>query len=302
MMYKLLLISLFTLLMLIPDSISAQRKWVKKEIAIQLYSVRDEIGSFVTRKYDKDYIPTLEKLAKMGYTAVEAACYVGDGKFYGRTPEKFKKDVESVGLKTLSSHCAKPLQTQELETGNFTESLKWWKECVAAHKTAGMAYIVTPTIGKPTTVKDLKTYCDYLNAVGKMCKESGLKYGYHNHSHEFLKVEGQVKMMDFLLENTNPEYVFFEMDVYWVVLAKESPVAYFKKYPGRFKLLHIKDQREIGQSGMVGFDAIFRNAETAGVEYPIVELEEATNNVDEGVKISIDYLLDAPFVKASYKR
>lgn len=287
--------------LIVPTIVHAQ-KAKKKKIAVQLYSLRDEIGSFVTRNYNHDYMPVFRKLAKMGYTGIEAACYVGDGKFYGRSPETFRLDVKHAGLQVLSSHCAKPLKKNELESGDFSESMMWWKDCIKAHKAVGVSYIVTPTIGKPATIKELQTYCNYLNAIGELCRENGIKYGYHNHSHEFQLVEGKEKMMDYLLQHTNPNYVFFEMDVYWVVLAKESPVAYFKKYPGRFKLLHIKDYREIGQSGMVGFDAIFRNAQTAGLEYPIVELEQASKSMEEGLKISIDYLIHAPFVKATYQR
>ena len=68
-----------------------------------------------------------------------------------------------------------------------------------------------------------------------------------------------------MIENTDPG-MLYEMDVYWATYGHAAPVDYFKKYPGRFKLLHIKDLREIGQSGMVGFDAIFNNADTAGVD------------------------------------
>ena len=86
-------------------------------------------------------------------------------------------------------------------------------------------------------------------------------------------------------------------------MGKSSPVAYFKKYPGRFKLLHIKDQKEIGQSGMVGFDAIFKHAEVAGVEHIIVEAEayECADMMD-GVQMCADYLLNADFVKADYTK
>lgn len=282
-----------------PNPISAQ-KTKKKDIAVQLYSVKDRIGSFVKSDYDKDYTSTFNELVQMGYTAVEATGY-GDGKFYNRTPEDFKKDVEAAGLRLLSSHCAKLLKKEELASGDFSVSLKWWDECIAAHKAAGILYIVTPWIGKPKTAKELEIYTNYLNEIGKKCKANGIKYGYHNHSHEFSKIEGKM-MMDYLIENTDPEHVFFEMDVYWVVMSKNSPVDYFNKYPGRFSLLHIRDHREIGQSGMVGFDAILRNAERAGVKHIIVELEQVTNTMEEALKISVDYLLDAPFVKASYSK
>ena len=241
-------------------------------------------------------------LAKMGYTAVETANY-GDGKLYGMAPEDFKACVEKAGLKALSTHTTRGLSKEELQAGAANgENMKWWDECIAAHKAAGMEYVVTPSQPTPETIKDLQTWCNYHNAIGKKCAEAGLKYGYHNHSHEFKKVEDQV-MLDYMLENTDPQYVFFEMDVYWTVMGKASPVAYFKKYPGRFKLLHIKDHKEIGQSGMVGFDAIFNNAEIAGVEHIIVEAE-AYESADmmEGVAKCADYLLKADFVKASYTK
>ena len=259
-----------------------------------MYSVRDLIGK-------QDFNELLKKLAKMGYTSVEAANY-NDGKFYGLTPEAFKQAVEAAGMKVLSSHCSKGLSNEELASGDFSESLKWWDKCIADHKAAGMKYIVTPHLGVPKTVKDLKTYCDYYNAIGKKCQESGILYGYHNHAHEFQKVENKVVMYDYMLENTNPDYVFFQMDVYWVVRGQNSPVDYFNKYPGRFKMFHLKDHREIGQSGMVGFDAIFRNAATAGVQDLVAEIEGYSCPVEESVKISADYLLEAPFIKSSYHK
>ena len=284
---------LLAILMVIPGMAQAQEKGIeKKEIAIQLYSVRDLI------KGTEGYANILKEIAQMGYTGVEAAGY-GDGKFYGKSPKEFRKDVEALGMEVLSSHCGKGLTDDELASGNFTESLKWWDQCIADHKAAGMTYIVTPWL-EVKTEKDLKTYCDYYNEIGKRCLQNGLQYGYHNHAHEFRKVENNVVMLDYMLENTNPEYVFFEMDVYWTVMGQSSPVDYFNKYPGRFKVLHIKDHRELGQSGMVGFDAIFNNAKTAGVKHLVVEQEQYTTTVEEGIKQSLEYLLEAPFVKTSY--
>lgn len=291
MKFRYLLI-LFAFLIALPQAVDAKKK---KDVTIQLYSVRDLI------KEGSDFNALLKKLAQMGYSSVEAANY-NDGKFYGLTPENFKKTVEDAGMTVLSSHCSRGLSDQELASGDFSESLKWWDQCIAAHKAAGMKYIVTPWLGVPKTVKDLQTYCNYFNEIGKRCKENGMLYGYHNHAHEFEKVEGKEVMYNYMIENTNPDYVFFQMDVYWVVRGQNSPVDYFKKYPGRFKILHIKDDRELGQSGMVGFDAIFKNAATAGVQNIVAEIERYSCPVEESVKESIDYLLDAPFVKASYRK
>lgn len=272
----------------------------QKDMSIQLYSARDLIGN--AEKYAASHEEVLKALAEMGYTSVEAANYK-NGLFYGVTPEEFKADVEAAGMKVLSSHTNKKLSEQELQSGDFSESLAWWDEAIKAHQAAGMEYIVIPSIGFQKTVKDLQTYCEYFNALGRKCKEAGISFGYHNHAYEFGKVEDSVVMYDYMLENTDPEFVFFQMDVYWVVMGKASPVDYFNKYPGRFKILHIKDRKEIGQSGMVGFDAIFNNSEIGGVEGYVVEVEGCRNEAAlDGIRTSAEYLLSAPFVKKSYSK
>ena len=289
-------------LLMIPVAVTAQTKKTKKEQAKQLYSVREKLNSVHNKdgKSDPAYTAILAKMAKMRYTGQEAANY-NNGKFYDRTPRQFKKDVESAGMKVLSSHCTRGLSKEELASGDYSKSLEWWNQCIADHKAAGMKYIVAPWMDVPKTLKDLETYCAYYNEIGKRCNQQGLRFGYHNHAHEFQKVEGQV-MYDYMLEHTNPEYVFFQMDVYWVVRGQNSPVDYFNKYPGRFKIFHIKDHREIGQSGMVGFDAIFKNAKTAGVQYLVAEIEKYSMPVEESVEVSLDYLLNAPFVEKSYTK
>ena len=228
-------------------AIQAQKP-AKKDIFLQLYSVRDDIKS--------DFNSTLTKVAAMGYTGIEAANY-DNGKFYGLTPAAFKNEIEKRGMKVLSSHTGKALNDNISET-NWTETWAWWDTAIAAHKAAGMKYIVTPWMPTVKTLADLKAYCDYYNNIGEKCNAAGLRFGYHNHNFEFSKIEGET-MYDFMLKNTDPAKVFFQMDVYWVVRGGQSPVDYFNKYPGRFELLHIKDNKELGQSGMVGFDAIFQN-------------------------------------------
>lgn len=279
----------------------AQKKVEKKEIGLQLYSVRSLLGSYVDSKagYASDFGPVLKNLANMGYTTVEAAGY-NDGKFYNLSPEEFKKIVEKSGLKLISSHTGNSLSKEAIRNRDFTEGLAWWDKAIAAHKAAGITYIVTPWLGFPESLEELKVQCDYLNEIGKKCLENGIQYGYHNHSHEFAKVGGKDVMFDYMIENTDPRYVFYEMDVYWTVIGRQSPVDYFDKYPGRFKTLHIKDRREIGQSGMVGFDAIFDKWKKAGVEHIFVELEETTNGIEDGLKQSIDYLNKSPFVPKNY--
>lgn len=271
----------------------------KKEFGVQLYSARELIGD--SAKYAQNHEMVLKALADAGYTYIEAANFNGHN-FYGVTPEQFKADLDAAGLKAYSSHTAYGPLADEFESKDFTKSLKWWDEAIVAHKAAGMKYIVIPGIGVPDTAEKMATIAQFYNEIGKKCNAAGLKLGYHNHSHEFQKVEGKV-FYDYLIENTDPENIFFQMDVYWAVMAKASPVDYFTKYPGRFKVLHIKDRNEIGQSGMVGFDAIFGAAETAGLEAHIVELEQCLSpDILTGLKVSAEYLINAPFVKADYAK
>ena len=267
---------------------------VKKDMCVQMYSARSILNH-------DNYADILKEISAMGYTAVEAASYDGEnGLIYGDTPEVFKEKVEAAGMKALSAHVSRGLSREELDNHDLTAALEWWAKCIDVHKRAGMEYLVTPAIGGQRDLKDLQVYCDYLNEVGRRCKEAGLKYGYHNHAYEFEKVEGEV-MYDYMLQHTDPELVFYQMDVYWTVIGKASPVAYFKKYPGRFRMLHIKDEWEVGQSGMVGFDAIFKNAELAGLENFVVEIERYNyDDIRQSFVESADYLLNAPFVKATY--
>ena len=266
----------------------------KKEISVQLYSVRDEIG-----RDNAGFAKAIKALGEAGYTGIEAANY-NNGKFYGLTPAEFKAAIEGAGMKVLSSHTGRDLG-RDPKNPNWTEIWAWWDQCIAAHKAAGMKYIVTASMPTPATKEDLQLYCDYYNKIGEKCNAAGIKFGYHNHAVEFEKrYEDRTVFYDYMVENTDPNKVFFELDVYWAIMGKRSPVDLFKKYPNRFELLHIKDAKEIGESGMVGFDAIFKNAEISGVKHLVVEVERYDYPIQESMKRSIDYLLAAPYVKKSY--
>jgi len=302
---KKLILSLAVMLLAGSLTMSAQRRvhrrqqqMPRKEMALQLYSLRDLIGD--PAKYAQNHVEVLRKLKQFGFTSVEAASY-NDGKFYGISPEQFKKDCADAGLVALSSHASYGLSDAELAAHDFTKAMKWWDKAIKAHKAAGMKYIVTPWAGVPKTLKDAQTMCDYYNAVGKKCREAGLQYGYHTHSHEYQKVENEV-WIDYMMRHIAPENMFWQMDVYWCVMAQQSPVEWIKKYPGRFKLLHIKDKYELGESGMVNFDAIFRKAKLAGLQGYVVELEgtDGTISDEEGVRRSALYLQRSRFVRAHY--
>ena len=265
---------------------------LNKNIYIQLYSVREDIKS--------DFKGTIAKLAEAGYKGVEAANY-NDEKFYGLTPEEFKNEIEAVGMEAFSSHAGRQLE-EDIEKTNWDDVWSWWDVAIDAHQRAEMKFIVTPWMPTPKTLTDLRQYCDYYNKIGEKCNAAGMKFGYHNHNFEFKEIEGQL-MYDYLLENTDPEKVFFEMDVYWTTQGGKDPVEYFNKYPDRFKLLHIKDEKELGGSDSVmDFNNLFQNIDKSGVEYLIVEVEHYNFEPLESVKQSIDYLLNNKYVNADYSK
>ncbi len=294
-MKKTVLLSIFLMGILLVTACNNTKKQAeaekpKKEINLQLYSLRDDIQA--------NYAATIDSVAKIGYTGIEAAGY-NEGKFYGMAPADFKKSIEDAGLQVLSSHTTRPLADKPADT-KWDEVWAWWDTTIQAHKDAGMKYIVAPWMLTPKTLADLQAYCDYYNQIGEKCNAAGIRFGYHNHAFEFTEVEGEI-IYDYMLKNTDPAKVFFQMDVYWVVEGGKDPVEYFNAYPGRFELLHIKDETELGKSGKVNFENIFNNIDKSGAKHLVVEVERYTGTPFEGVRESYDYLNNASFVKDSYK-
>jgi sugar phosphate isomerase/epimerase len=179
-----------------------------------------------------------------------------------------------------------------------------WRKVFEGLKTMGAKYCVIPGFGLGSNLKELKAVCDYFNKVGKLGKEYGIMLGYHNHAHEYEVREGEC-VWEYMIENTNPEYVFFQMDVYWTTRGGHNPVDYLKQYPDRIKMLHIKDDFVIGESGKIDFEAIFKQFYKNGYKDFVVEQEGAPGNTQaerfakmwDGVAKSANYLETAKFVK-----
>jgi sugar phosphate isomerase/epimerase len=256
-----------------------------KNIGIQLYSIRDSIR--------RDVPGAIRKIAAMGYKFVEPAGYA-DGKFYDLTPADFKALLKKNKMYMLSSHTSRNVP----DASNKAETMAWWDACIDAHVAAGAKYIVQPSMGGDAykSLEVLKRYCDYFNEVGAKCNAKGIRFGYHNHDKEFsTKLDGQT-IYDYMLANTDPKKVMFEMDLYWTVIGGANPVDYFNKYPGRFELWHIKDKEEIGASGMMDFASIWAAAKISGMKYGVVEVERYNFDEYTSCKMSIDFLNAAPYV------
>ncbi len=256
-----------------------------KNIGLQLYSIRDSIN--------RDIPAAIGKVAKMGYTFVEPAGY-RDGKFYGMEPVAFKELCEKNGMHVLSSHASRPLP----DSTNYAETMAWWDQAIDAHLAAGAKYIVQPSMGRSAyeSIAGLKKWCDYFNEVGAKCNAKGIRFGYHNHDKEFSTVHGDTIMYDFMVQNTDPAKVMFQLDLYWCVEGGKNPVDYFNKYPGRFELWHIKDKEEIGASGMMDFKAIWAAKDVSGMKYGIVEVEQYNFDQFTSCQKSIEFLNKADYV------
>ncbi len=248
---------------------------------LALYTVRDDMG--------KDAKATLQAVADAGYEYIEAAGYK-DGKYYNMIPADFKNLLAKLGLNPISTH-------------HSAVTLDNADTMFADAKAAGFTYFVVPIPPMGLFKYDAKTQtlgmtggaanlAKILTTLGEKCDKAGLKLLYHNHDFEFKKDKDGIVTIDYLLENTNPKYVNFEMDLYWVTKAGADPVAYFKKYPNRFKIWHVKDMDDQGRfapvgNGHIDFSRILANKKVSGMEYYMVEQDRTFNMTPlEAIKVS----------------
>lgn len=255
-------------------------------IGLQMYSVRSYLDPL-----DEG----LAKISEAGYSFVEMANYNDEaGLFYGRTPGEFKTLCEANGLQVLCSHTNGP----NPDRTPMEDCVAWWSRAIEHHAAAGCIAIVAPAMACDS-LPTLARYCELYNKVGGMCNERGLKFGYHNHDNEFkfkyTQEDGsQITWYDYLLANTDPDKVFFELDLYWATVGGADIMELFKANPGRFYMWHVKDEIEVGDpaTNIVPFPEIYKYASLAGMKYQIVEQEGFPEGSDpyESVKRSCDYV------------
>jgi sugar phosphate isomerase/epimerase len=257
---------------------------------LALYTVRDSMAS--------NPKATLKAVADAGYAYIESADYA-EGKFYGMTPAEFKSTLDSLGLTAISAH----MGMVTLENAD---------QLIADVKAAGITYFVIPvppmgmfTVDPATNTLGMKGTSDELvtimNTIGEKCHKAGLKLLYHNHDFEFMPLADGTIIEDVLLEKCNPEWVNFQMDLYWVTKANANALTYFEKYPGRFKAWHVKDMDQEGKfapvgTGTIDFKSILAQKEKSGMEFYLVE-QDQTFGLDpmEAIKISHKGLVDLGF-------
>lgn len=273
-------------LVAVPQNVSAK----KKKIGIQLYSVMDAMN--------KNPQKSIERLAAMGYNSAELVQWGGDTKVFGMPADEFKKLCDANSMKIVSTHSS----IQE-DKNKEEEIMNRWRELFKIQKACGGKYFVIPSYGVDYTVQGLKDMCNYFNKVGKIAKEYGLTLGYHNHSNEFQKLKDSDDVMwEYLVEHTDPQYVCFELDVYWCAKGGKDPVEYLKKYPKRIQLLHIKDDFVIGEGTVVNFENVFNQFYKNKMKDFFVEIEIPQSLRDktnaDGSKYNNDQIMEEMFKAA----
>ena len=230
---------------LLSDELFASPKKIER-LGLQLYSVRDAMG--------KDPMGSLKKLADMGYIHVEHANYI-NRKFYGYTAKEFNKILNYLNLQMPSGHTVMTAKDWDTAKNDFTDK---WKYTVEDAAEVGQRYVISPWLDEDlrTDMDGLKRFMEQFNKCGELCKKSGMTFGYHNHNFEFSTKVGDSDLYDFILANTDPTLVAQQMDVGNMLGAGGIALDLLKKYPGRFELMHVKDEIKAADGkGMDGYDS-----------------------------------------------
>ena len=221
----------------------------KTPVALQLWSVREDMG--------RDFAATVGEVAAMGYDGVELAGY-------GNLDAKgAKAALDAAGLKVAGMHVGYPSLSGDLNTvisdalllGTRHVTCSWWPP------------------GHFVSAAACEKIGEHLNKVGEAVRPFGIRFGYHNHDHEFRVFDGR-PALEWILGACEPRNVFAEVDVFWVDHAGFSPAKFIRDHGARIPLVHLKDAKELGK-GPVNFDEIFAATDSVGaVEWFIVEKEE----------------------------
>jgi sugar phosphate isomerase/epimerase len=247
-----------------------------QEIGMQMGSMR--------QMYAEGMPAVLKKLKDLGVTELEG----GAGR--GMDREEFKKLLKEYGMKLVATGVG----FEKLENKDSLQKV------IANAKDLGAQYVICywiPHQGDDFTFENMKKGVEVFNEAGKTLKENGLTLSYHAHGYEFREYkEGKGTMFEYFMEKTNPEYVTLQMDVFWMKNPGQDPVALLKKYPTRWKSLHLKD-RKIGTpnnlngrqdketnvvlgTGDVGIAEVMKTAMSLGIKHYFIE-DESTRALEQ---------------------
>ena len=273
-LHTLFFISLFL------SEIQAQKPLFTFSMGVQGYTFRNH--------FPNNVIGTLDTIKMFGITELEG------GVPKGFTAEEFRKLCDERGIAIPSTG------------SDFGQLEKNPADIVKNAKILGAKFVMCAWIPHKKgnfNLEDAKKAVTVFNSAGKVLKDSGLTFCYHDHGFEF-QPYNKGTLFDYIVENTNPEYVSFEMDVLWTLHGGADPVALLKKYKNRWKLMHVKDLKKGIKGDMTGgtpaendvvlgegqadWKNILKIAKKIGVEHYF--LEDESNLEMENVPKSIAYL------------
>lgn len=263
-------------------------------LGLQLYSVREQLPT--------NFAGTLKEIGALGYREVESAGY------YNHSAAEVRQAMEVAGLKLVSAHYS----SNDLHK-KFDEILAFNKELGVGHLICSFPGFKDPSRLKNLkgrdrnhafTLEDWRWNAEEFNRFGEKVSAAGMKFGYHNHTMEFHKVDGVVPY-DELMRLTDPSKVTMEMDCGWVIVGGGDPIEYLQKYPTRISMLHVKDFKrtagfastggkppiaELGQ-GSIDYRPIFEQAAKSGnVKHCFVEQEGFDMPPMQSLKVDADYM------------
>jgi sugar phosphate isomerase/epimerase len=247
------------------------------------------IVSYTYRKsFDKDVAATLDTIKRMGITNIEFS------NLFKRTAKEIRQMLDERGMKCTSFGVS------------YDDLVNKTSEVAENAKTLGASYVRVAWIPHegPATIETIKKAAEDFSKAGKFLKENhNLMFCYHNHGYEFVPYENGT-LFDYLVANTDPKYVNFELDIVWAFLPGYDPAELIKKYPKRFKLMHVKDVRKgikgdatgridtdsnvaLG-TGQIDIASIIKAAKKSDIEHYYIEDE--SNAVNAQVPVSLSYL------------
>ena len=260
----------------------------KGRIGIQLYSIKDELG--------KDFKGSLKKLSDIGYSMIEPYGFTTDD-FFGYTMKELSNIAGDMGMNISGSHI-----WSNINVDNPTDK-EWdfWKKVSGYLKSGGGEWAVQSSLPGAQTLDNLKRITSYFNRAAEVCKQEGIKFAFHNHTEVVNKIDDEL-VIDFLVKNTDPELVFFQLDMGHIVNGGGDCADIIRNHPGRIVLWHASDfdatKREytdIGQ-GDVPYKTLFEMAESSGLQQLIVE-QETAGDIFASCKVDFDYLKQFKWTK-----
>ncbi|MBS0001014.1 MAG: sugar phosphate isomerase/epimerase, partial [Cyclobacteriaceae bacterium] len=202
----------------------------EKKIGLQLYTLRNEIN-------EQGLQAVLQRVSDIGYTWMEGFGYEGRN-ILGVSPANLKSMLSDMGMQMPSVHSVTEVSSEGGKEAIVDQMKVTAEDAIAV----GAEYLVWAYLTEEDrqSLDDYKRHIETWNQFGEVCREAGIQFAYHNHDFEFMEFDG-TRAYDLIIQETDPDLVKFELDLYWITKAGFDPVEYFNKARGRFPLWHVKD-------------------------------------------------------------